>query len=317
MPGMRAKSDTGWCRWSGRRGIGLPPRLRDRPISSHNPSDMAQHLPKQVQPVDSAGRQTSDLKAELQAAQEELRVAEADLAEEQAAVNAFRMHARLMLDDLADAIESLLAERQSLLTRLELLRQAAESSPEADNPLGPDAEPDALPEDDESLDLMPSATPGDKAAEKRLYRELARRFHPDLAEGAAELAYRTSVMTAVNSAYTAGDIHALYDLAGELEPGELRELAGIESRELRQLRERILQCRRRRRKVSRRLQALREDKTARLWRKARALDDPAGDWWSAVRSDLEAARERLEREVAKLRKMEEGLSLDVDVDVAG
>ncbi len=157
-------------------------------------------------------------------------------------VNAFRMHARLMLDDLADAIESLLAERQSLLTRLELLRQAAESSPEADNPLGPDAEPDALPEDDESLDLMPSATPGDKAAEKRLYRELARRFHPDLAEGAAELAYRTSVMTAVNSAYTAGDIHALYDLAGELEPGELRELAGIESRELRQLRERILQC---------------------------------------------------------------------------
>jgi hypothetical protein len=119
------------------------------------------------------------------------------------------------------------------------------------------------------------------------------------------LAYRTSVMTAVNNAYKAGDIHALYDLAGELEPGELRELAGIETRELRHLRERILQCRRRRRKVARSLQLLREDKTARLWRKARELDDKNEDWWSAVRRDLEAARARLENEVAVLRRQME------------
>jgi hypothetical protein len=81
----------------------------------------------------------------------------------------------------------------------------------------------------------------------------------------------------------------------------LRELAGIETRELRQLRERILQCRRRRRKVARQLQLLREDKTARLWRKARELDDKNEDWWSAVRRDLEAARARLEEEVHGLR----------------
>lgn len=246
-------------------------------------------------------RQKQDLEAELRDAQEELRAAEADLAQEQAAVNAFRMHARLMLDDLADAIMDLLADKQSLLTRLELERQAAEGE---QNPLGPDAE--AQPPTDEADDLLlPSATPRDKAAEKRLYRELARRFHPDLAEGAAELAYRTSVMTAVNAAYTAGDIHALYDLAGELEPGEIRELAGIEGREIRHLRERVLQCRRRRRKVARQLQALREDKTARLWRKAREMDEPNGDWWTAVRRDLEAARERLQKEVDALARVAE------------
>lgn len=251
---------------------------------------------KQLQSIKLPDRQARDLAAELEAAQEELRAAEADLAEEQAAVNAFRMHARLMLDDLADAIAALLSEKQSLLTRLELERQAADDE---ENPLGPDA--DGQPVTDEPDDLlMPTATPRDKAAEKRLYRELARRFHPDLAEGAAELAYRTSVMTAVNAAYTAGDVHTLYDLAGELEPGELRELAGIETRELRKMRERLLQCRRRRRKVARQLQALREDKTARLWRKARELDEPDGDWWSAVRRELEAARARLEREVAVL-----------------
>ena len=231
--------------------------------------------------------------------------AEADLAAEQAAVNAFRMHARLMLDDLADAIAALLAEKQALLTQLALHRQATE---EVENPLGPDAErADADPraEPDAAELPLPTATTRDKAAEKRLYRELARRFHPDLADGAAELAYRTSVMTAVNAAYSAGDIHTLYDLAGELEPGEIRELAGIEMVELRRLRERILQCRRRRRKVARQLEMLREDKTARLWRKARTLEDRNEDWWSAVRRDLEAARARLEGEVAELRRREE------------
>lgn len=255
----------------------------------------------QLQPVDTQQHRANLLRAELAQAQRELVAAEADLAQEQAAVNAFRMHARLMLDDLADAVMALLAEKQSLLTRLELERQAAEGE---QNPLGPDAE--ALPPADEAEDLLvPTTTARDKAAEKRLYRELARRFHPDLAEGAAELAYRTSVMTAVNAAYTAGDIHTLYDLAGELEPGEIRELAGIEGREIRQLRERILQCRRRRRKVARQLQTLREDKTARLWRKAREMDESNGDWWTAVRRDLEAARERLQEEVDALARVAE------------
>lgn len=253
---------------------------------------------RQLQAVDTQRQQSDRLRAELEQVRRELAAAEADLAEEQAAVNAFRMHARLMLDDLADAIAALMSEKQSLLTRLELGRQAADDE---ENPLGPDGEEQTAAGEIDDL-LMPTATPRDKAAEKRLYRELARRFHPDLAEGAAELAYRTSVMTAVNAAYTAGDVGALYDLAGELEPGDLRELAAIETRELRQLRERLLHCRRRRRKVARQLQALREDKTARLWRKARKLDERNEDWWSAVRRDLEAARARLEGEVMLLKE---------------
>lgn len=260
---------------------------------------MGKQTTRQLQPVDSAKLRANELGEELKAAAEELRAAEAELAEEQAAINAFRMHARLMLDDLADAIERLLVQRQSLLTRLALQRQASEGEP---NPLGPDAE--QVDGEDAAYDSLPlpTATPRDKAAEKRLYRELARRFHPDLAEGAAELAYRTSMMTAVNSAYTAGDVQTLYDLAGELEPDELRELANIESPELRRLREHILQVRRRRRKALHRLQLLREDKTARLWRKAREMRDRNEDWWTAVRRDLEAARERLAREVTALQE---------------
>ncbi len=252
-------------------------------------------------PIPSPARSHEQLRADLRQAQEELRVAEADLATEQAAVNAFRMHARLMLDDLADAILTLRARKQSLLTELALHAQA-----EDDDPLGPAAEAPspadaATASDDDDLPL-PTPTPRDRAAEKRLYRELARRFHPDLAETAAELAYRTSVMTAVNAAYTAGDAQMLYDLAGELEPDELRELAQIETREARQLRERLMQCRRRRRKVARQLDDLRRESTARLWRRARELEEPNENWWAAVRRELEAARTRLEGEVAALEE---------------
>jgi len=57
--------------------------------------------------------------------------------------------------------------------------------------------------------------------------------------------------------------------------------------------------------VARQLQVLREESTARLWRKARELDERNEDWWSAVRRDLEAARARLESEVLVLREQVE------------
>ena len=85
-----------------------------------------------LSPVVRAG-QVEQLRADLRQAQEALRAAEADLAAEQAAVNAFRMHARLILDDLADAILTLRARKQSLLTELALQAQAD------DDPFGPDA----------------------------------------------------------------------------------------------------------------------------------------------------------------------------------
>lgn len=273
----------------------------------------AGHSPnREIQKTAAVAYQKRDLEADLRAAQEALRQAEAELAAEQAAVNAFRMHARLMLDDLVDAILALLATKQSALTRLQLLRQDLDAAnwPD-DNPLDPRHDP--LPPPDDGPDpveaLLPTGTPRDKAAERRLYRELARKFHPDLAETAVESAYRTSMMAAVNTAYAAGDLGALYDLAGELEPEEIARLSAIEEVELRRLQERIVRCHRRRRKVARQQQALRQESTARLWRKAQEL---AGDedWWSSVRRDLEAARARLSAEVDDLEQQIAALEPD-------
>lgn len=235
--------------------------------------------------------------------------AEAELAEEQAAVNAFRMHCRLKLDELVDALAALRAEKEACLTRLELLRQGVDLAWLEEEENLDEEEEDGAIEEEADL-LLPTDTPRDKAAEKRLYRELARRFHPDLAATALERSYRTEMMTAVNTAYARQDLQALYDLAGELEPGEIAELAGIESAEMRRLRESIMQARRQRRKARQQLKLLRQENTARLWRRAQAIEEEGKDWWSVVQDDLASAVEHLQAEVNGLQEQLARLELD-------
>lgn len=257
----------------------------------------------QIEPLLTPGETRDKLRSELRVAQETLVAAEADLAQEQAAVNAFRMHCRLKLDDLVDELLALQAEKQSFLTQLQLARQEQELpeiSPEED-PLKLGKENFAT-EAGEAL-ILPTDVPRDKAAEKRLYRELARRFHPDLAETAVERAYSTAMMSSINQAYEKRDIQALYDLAGELEPAVMAKLASIESMEIRQLRQQILSCQRRQRKVKRQLQTLRRENTARLWQRAQRLEEKGDNWWDIVRRELKEAIIRQKRGVARLKRM--------------
>lgn len=254
-----------------------------------------------IVPVAASQDEVAKLKEQLQKARLKLNQAEAELAEEQAAVNAFRMHCRLKLDDLVDTLQDLAVEKQSLLTRLELLRQA-ESYGVAYDEDEPFWQSEAFleDEDDEEL-LLPTATPRDKAAEKRLYRELARRFHPDMAETAVEQAYMTSIMAAVNNAYEKQNTQALYDLAGELDPGDLRELESIKTIEIRRLKETILKVQRLRRKSRQRLKMLRQENTARLWRKAKELDEEDDNWWDIIRRGLETAVHRRQKTISNLQ----------------
>ncbi|MCA9980549.1 MAG: hypothetical protein KDD89_06950 [Anaerolineales bacterium] len=251
---------------------------------------------------------TKTLEAELNTAVAELHEAERALAEEQAAVNAFRMHARLKLDDLVEKILDLRTTKQSLLTHLELQKQAQAMG------IPYDEEDPFWHERQEEVEIPPEPAddllvemPRDRAAEKRLYRELARRFHPDLAEGAVQKAYSTSIMAAVNNAYQAGDTATLMDIAGDLAPEEMAELNQISNTAVRRLRRRLLTCRRRRRKVAYQLKTLREEKTAKLWRKAQALRESSTsaveqNWWDEVRQDLVAMHGRVQKEVAQLRQ---------------
>jgi hypothetical protein len=55
--------------------------------------------------------------------------------------------------------------------------------------------------------------PADEKQVKRLYRSLARRYHPDLAADASEQQYRTDKMAALNEAYASGSLVEMIALA--------------------------------------------------------------------------------------------------------
>lgn len=263
-----------------------------------------------LQPISTQTHNTRSLRRDLADARRHLRDAEAELAAEQATVNAFRMQCRLKLGEWVDRVLELRAQKQALLTQTELARQAAEDGVPFD-----DAHPfgdDGLDEGDDSAELPPppnvdisewTGSARDRAAEKRLYRQLARRFHPDLASTSAERAYTTSIMAAVNNAYARRDIQTLRDLAGELDPATVAALSGGATRDIRRLRRAILDCKRRERKARYQLQQLRQENTARLCRRAQRLEADGLAWWNEVRDQLNQDIGRYETDIEHLRQL--------------
>ncbi len=247
------------------------------------------------------------LRLQLAQARRNLAEAEAELAQEQAAVNAFRMHCRLKLDVLVETLLELRAQKQAHLTRLVLLREHVDPETFAGGEEFFHAEEwetnHSDPADGELI--LPTPTPRDKAAEKALYRELARRFHPDRAASAFERSYRTTIMAAVNTAYAEENLEALYDLAGELSPDQAAGLRHIQNREARKIQEAISKMARLRGKAVRQLRTLREENTARLWRRAMAIEEADEDWWSLVRKELEQEIGRQRDQLAILSRQVE------------
>lgn len=259
-----------------------------------------------LQRVEKKHASSQALSADLQRARAALVEAEAELAREQAAVNAFRMHCRLKLDELVDLLLELRSERESLLVRLELSRQGVDLSfLDEDDPLSQEMWSEETAEEEELL--LPTETPHDKAAEKRLYRELARRFHPDLAISFSERSHRTTIMSAINNAYAEGDSEALYDLAGELSAEEAASLAQIPDLEVRRARQAINKMRRLESKAKRQLAALRRENTARLWQRAQLLDEHDEDGWGVIRRELRSQISRRQHEVVILRRQVDAL----------
>lgn len=241
--------------------------------------------------------------------------AEKALAVEQAAVNAFRMHCRLTIGHWVDQLVDLRTEKQAYLTQIALLEQelGIQSEPEtADSETEPPEKAEPTLAGAILEEYVDAETEGQ--AEKRLYRELARRFHPDLSANDVEKAYRSTMMAAVNVAYAQHDIQTLRDLAGELDPQTVADIEQIPSRQVRQLRQKIARCERLRRKANAKLEILRGENTAKLWRQAQQLD-VTGDsnWWQEVKLSLRGEIERLVAEVAALAQTVQGLETAVSV----
>lgn len=125
-----------------------------------------------------------------------------------------------------DSVQALLTQERK---RLQFMRDGiipTEDPPDAEDPENPDGDKSGDPNwEDATEERLPAGPHSRNSAPtlRRLYRELARRIHPDLAQNPEERTERERIMAVVNNAYREGDLarlHAIYnETAAAGEPG--------------------------------------------------------------------------------------------------
>jgi DNA repair exonuclease SbcCD ATPase subunit len=250
-----------------------------------------------------------DLQALITQLEADVVEAEMSLAEELTALNAFEFQLRAGVRQLMDRLDELASQIDGLKKKLRHHYDFGDGQPdEWSYQYVEDAynEPRLDHKDYRFHNSMPEpqAAPlnEDETAElKSLYRQLARRFHPDMGKGAVDRDYRTQMMMAINAAYAAGDLERLRELA--LEP-DLTDLDAIEDnaeqmvnfllRELARLQRRLAE-------ITDELALVRVKKNFRLMQQARRAEEKGQDWLAEIKSQLQEkiARKLVERDVLR------------------
>jgi chromosome segregation ATPase len=123
---------------------------------------------------------------------------------------------------------------------------------------------------------------------KSLYREVAKRIHPDLSRGVEDMERRTKLMAEANLAYQAGDVEALQRILNQYEAEEF-EGEGIGAELVRIIRQ-ISLVKDRISEIERELTALRQSETALLKKQAEEAEqdgrDLLGELATAVREQI-------------------------------
>lgn len=271
--------------------------------------------------------QVQALKSLLDELQPRLVEAEAVLAERLAAISAFEYQVRARLEPLTRRLDDLQFEIDDL--RRQLRRYRYDPYEWDEEPAVGRASEDRWHFDDEGSAAAsgafryrgrPESPPktlkeDQRATLKQLYRQLARRFHPDLALDDADRAYRTGLMMAINAAYAAGDVARLERLA--LEPAHV-STAPLSDRELVEALEReVERCRRRLHEIDTEMATLEHHDSARLMKRAKRATAQGRDLLTELAADLRRriSEKMVERNVLESRleeAEEEGHEMDID-----
>jgi hypothetical protein len=151
--------------------------------------------------------------------------------------------------------------------------------------------------------------PMDAAAKqnlKGLYRELCRRFHPDLTQDPKERAWRTEMMAAVNAAYEAQSLVELQALAAR--PARpISEQAGTDRQRLDALRDKLRHIRQRLREVAQEIYDLMHGSMMEMSLEVKLAagngQDLLAEMAEEVEKDLERRRAELDFLQAQLRQL--------------
>lgn len=280
---------------------------------------------------------TSDWRAQIKALQsllEELHPklieAEARLADKMARISAFEFKLRTAIGPLVTRLEGLQAEIQALKKQLRQMQEAwffAQNEDEmgdwdpAEWQLGPDASATA---EGNYRYMGPQVQPPPQELSqdtqetiKKLYRQLARRFHPDLADNDADRAYHTEMMMRINAAYTTGDLEQLEMIAAEPDSVSHLDAAQTEQQLAEALMREVERCQRRLAEIEQELTRLALHRNARLLDRAERTTARGGDFLRATAVELQeiiaqklVQRDVLQQQLENFDEEESGFATD-------
>lgn len=244
------------------------------------------------------------LRSALAQAQDELIEAEANLADQMAEINAFEFEFEARVGYLMDALAVLEEEIEKYNERIRIARNKeifghAYISVEDQYRRTWQAPPSSAP--------APPPQPVSPASEieiKKLYRQLARRFHPDLAMDETDRASRTEKMKAINNAYAARSLTELMVLAEGLDAIIDAGLGGpgqTEAQLVEALRAELHRCQRRLREIDKELRNLRYRPSVEVSLEVKAAHRQGRDLLAEMAAEIEKriARQTVERDMLK------------------
>jgi hypothetical protein len=139
---------------------------------------------------------------------------------------------------------------------------------------------------------------------KRLFRDAAKRIHPDFAKDAADLERRTRLMAEANRAYEAGDAEVLQRILDEYQVGaDAVEGEGIGAELIRIIRQ-ISTAKSRVAAIHQELAILRQSEIAKLKKQAEEREQEGGDLLGELATSVREQIERAEHEYESLAKNE-------------
>lgn len=248
--------------------------------------------------------------------------AEAELSERLAAISAFEFKLRSRIAKLTDKLDRLDAEIQELKRKMRWLGEGWQTDPENEAAAWAAGKTAS-----EAGDYRYHSAPREprqilaeeeKASLKQLYRQLARRFHPDMAIDEADREYRTQMMMAINAAYAAGDLEKLEQLL--LEPDAPHTITiQSEEEQLELLMRELTRVQNRLQEIEDELARLDKHKSATMMRRQEEVAQAGRDWFAEVEAQLrediakrQIERDVLEEQLANLEEFDDTAVSDTD-----
>lgn len=228
--------------------------------------------------------------------------AEAELSDRLAAISAFEFKLRSRIARLTDKLDKLDAEIAELKRKMRWLGEGWQTDPENEAAAWASGKSASETGDyryrEVSNEPRQVLAEKEKASLKQLYRQLARRFHPDMAIDEADRDYRTQMMMAINAAYAAGDLEKLELLL--LEPDAPHTIMiQSEEEQLDLLVRELTRVQNRLQEIEDELARLDKHKSAVMMRREEEAARKGRDWFAEVETQLreDIAKRQIERDV--------------------